>query len=874
MMPFKSTLDMLEQPVDLFDQADIRYQTLFESSFEAISILDPNSGKFIDCNQAALNFHKINSRESFLGLPPWQLSPRRQPNGKLSEELATEYINDALLNGVKIFDWTHTTIEGDPIYARVTLSPMTLNNKKLVIAIVRDITEQKQVDLRIRKLNELNEFLLVSGSLTEKLQRITDCVVDTFKAEFARIWLIKPGDRCSSGCIYGRGQYQANCQTHAECLHLMSSSGRYTHLNGSHARVPQGAYNIGKIANGQQPKLLTNEVAEDPNVYDHEWVRRLSLKSFAGYRLLSDTAEPMGVLALFSRREISEKQDSLLEYLSSLVSQVVQTEMAKEALHKKEGFLRAVLENIPYMIFVKDARDLRFTGFNKAGEALLGYPRESLYGKSDFDFFPKDEAEFFVAKDREVLQTGTLVDIPEEKINTRYKGERYLHTKKIPIVDKKQKPQFLLGISEDITEKRQAEQLLRRQAQVIDQIHDSVISVDMEGFITSWNKGSEHLFRYSEEEIIGEHVSRLYPESFHRHLQEDAIPTLLAQGNHGYDTTLIRKDGSQFAARVSLSVLRDENGAINGMIGYTLDITDQKRAEAELLLSEERFRAIFESTNDCILVWDRQYNYLYANQAAIDHVGTTRDKVVGKNIRDGLRHVPDFMHLWMERIDQVFETKKPLRVEDAVPVGDNTVYSESVLSPIFGNDGSMFAVGVVYRDVTERKFMEDELKRLAATDPLTGADNRRSFLEKASYELLRSQRYKHPFALLMLDVDHFKSVNDTHGHKWGDQVLKTIVAKSVKTLRDTDLFGRIGGEEFAIILPETDTQAAIEVSERLRQTLSQIKISTDRGAIQITVSIGLAIIESRDDTLDTIMGRADAALYEAKQAGRNKLVRG
>jgi diguanylate cyclase (GGDEF)-like protein len=180
----------------------------------------------------------------------------------------------------------------------------------------------------------------------------------------------------------------------------------------------------------------------------------------------------------------------------------------------------------------------------------------------------------------------------------------------------------------------------------------------------------------------------------------------------------------------------------------------------------------------------------------------------------------------------------------------------------------------VYRDVTERKFMENELKRLAATDPLTGADNRRSFLEKAAYELLRSQRYEHAFALLMLDVDHFKSVNDTYGHKWGDQVLKAIVAKSLKTLRDTDLFGRIGGEEFAIILPESEAEAALEVGERLRQALSEISISSDKGSIKITVSIGLAMMEAGNDTLEAILERADAALYKAKQAGRNKLVRG
>jgi PAS domain S-box-containing protein len=126
--------------------------------------------------------------------------------------------------------------------------------------------------------------------------------------------------------------------------------------------------------------------------------------------------------------------------------------------------------------------------------------------------------------------------------------------------------------------------------------------------------------------------------------------------------------------------------------------------------SEERFRAVFESSSDCILVWDRQYNYLYANQAAIDHVGTTRDKVIGKNIRDGLGHLPDFMHLWMGRVDRAFATGESFRVEDAVPVGDRLIHSESQVSPIRDAAGQVFAVGVVYRDVTERKHAEEALR--------------------------------------------------------------------------------------------------------------------------------------------------------------------
>jgi PAS domain S-box-containing protein len=139
-------------------------------------------------------------------------------------------------------------------------------------------------------------------------------------------------------------------------------------------------------------------------------------------------------------------------------------------------------------------------------------------------------------------------------------------------------------------------------------------------------------------------------------------------------------------------------------------MTLQKQAEEQLHLKEEQLKAVFESSQDCILVWDKDCNYLYANKASIDHVKTTRDKVIGKNIRDALGHIPEFMNLWKSRVELVFETGKPLRLTDAMPVEDKFVYSESVLSPIRYPDGTMFGVGVVYRDMTEQKQAEMGLK--------------------------------------------------------------------------------------------------------------------------------------------------------------------
>lgn len=140
----------------------------------------------------------------------------------------------------------------------------------------------------------------------------------------------------------------------------------------------------------------------------------------------------------------------------------VELKQAEEEARAAKAFVDSILDNLPNMVFVKDANDLRFVRFNKAGQELLGFSQEDLIGKNDYDFFPKDEADFFTSKDRAVLTSGTLVDIPEEPIQTKARGNRILHTKKIPLLDKNGTPEYLLGISEDITERKLVDEQVKQ----------------------------------------------------------------------------------------------------------------------------------------------------------------------------------------------------------------------------------------------------------------------------------------------------------------------------------------------------------------------------------------------------------------------------
>ena len=172
----------------------------------------------------------------------------------------------------------------------------------------------------------------------------------------------------------------------------------------------------------------------------------------------------------------------------------------------------------------------------------------------------------------------------------------------------------------------------------------------------------------------------------------------------------------------------------------------------------------------------------------------------------------------------------------------------------------------------ERNRMAHKLRKLASTDPLTGALNRRHFWRTADIELHRHHRYFRELAILVMDIDHFKRINETFGPPAGDKVLRELAESCVNNLRKSDIFGRIGGEEFALLLVETQAEAAVEVADRLRQRLAAKRTIVDGGKpINFTVSIGITHARREDDCIDDLIKRADAALTRAKSKGRNRV---
>ena len=218
------------------------------------------------------------------------------------------------------------------------------------------------------------------------------------------------------------------------------------------------------------------------------------------------------------------------------------------------------------------------------------------------------------------------------------------------------------------------------------------------------------------------------------------------------------------------------------------------------------------------------------------------------------------------------EARRPIRVELLNYSRDGEEFwIDTNIVPLRDAHGRVTHFATIGRDLSATRQLQQELRLMASTDPLTGLLNRRRFLEQAEKEFLRSRRYRHELAAVMLDIDHFKAINDTHGHFVGDQVLIALSRAAENLLRDIDILCRWGGEEFVILMPETPLAGAAILAERLREVLARLAVDTTAGPLHFTISAGVAARGECDAGLTDILQRADTALYAAKDHGRNRI---
>ncbi|MEZ0238714.1 MAG: diguanylate cyclase, partial [Methylophilaceae bacterium] len=288
--------------------------------------------------------------------------------------------------------------------------------------------------------------------------------------------------------------------------------------------------------------------------------------------------------------------------------------------------------------------------------------------------------------------------------------------------------------------------------------------------------------------------------------------------------------------------------------------------------SEKLFRSTYDSAAIGMALLNLGGRFIKANQALCNIVGYTEEELCQKTFAE-ITHPDDLeanRSLMRELVAGAcvnYQMEKRYFHKDG-----RIIWILLTGSATHDSRNEVLYFVVQIQDINEQKALQEKLKTQAFQDYLTGLPNRRHFMEQAAIELARVARYGGELSLLMVDVDNFKKVNDTYGHQTGDRVLQKLGEVSKAILRDVDLIGRIGGEEFAILLPETDGEKAREVAERLRVAIAHESLILEMGVpLQFTVSIGVATIADHAINLDTFLARADTALYHAKTTGRNKI---
>lgn len=542
-----------------------------------------------------------------------------------------------------------------------------------------------------------------------------------------------------------------------------------------------------------------------------------------------------------------------------------------DALAKAKRFGEA-MNNVPAYVYIKSKQHQYVYG-NRQVLELFQCSEEELPDSDDSEFFPPEAVARLREVDDRVLERGETtreeIDVAPGTPNHRVYWEV-----KHPIYDDNGEIWGLSGISTDITERKQAEQILALHAELVQQMAEGMVLIGAgNGVIEFVNPAFERMFGYAPGELDGKQVAILNaPSDKTPEETAGAIMEALRQaGVWNGEIENVRKDGTRFWCLAGVSTfVHPKYGEV--WLSIHQDITERKRIEDALRRSSEEIEDLYNHAPCGYHSLDEHGLIVRMNHSELEWLGYSREEVVGKlHFSDLL--IPHSQQTFRENFPRFLKLGYVHDLEFEVRRKDGTVLPVLLsATAVRDADGRLIMSRSTIFDLTERKKLERELERQARIDMLTGLNNRRHFFELAEHELARARRHDEPLTVLMLDVDHFKRVNDTYGHHVGDMVLRKMSEVCTQTLRENDILGRMGGEEFAILFPETGRSQALETAERLRLAVANTDVQIAPGkSVRFTVSIGVAFFSAADVNVDAILKRADAVLYEAKNTGRNRV---
>ena len=571
------------------------------------------------------------------------------------------------------------------------------------------------------------------------------------------------------------------------------------------------------------------------------------------------TAEAREIAAGSRPVRLKEKAGGEVGELTGAFNVMLDKLSDSDLIGKENAFRKELIESLPGIFCMIDAQG-HFLMWNRNLELVLQRKKGELVSGHPLDFFEGEDKVRMGDAIRRVFETGEaetdarLLAKDGSKSLYRLSGRRILCDGKPVMV--------VLGM--DISSHVQAESVLRRHKAVIEIAHDGYWLADVQGNLLEANQAYANISGYTVEELTGMHVSQLEAKEKSPQEVQAHIARIVELGFDVFETRHRHKDGHEIDIEVSVTLMRDTWQ----LVAFCRDISARKRSEEALRVAA----AVFD-THDAILITDAQAGIIRVNRAFSEITGYAPDEVIGKNpsiMSSGRQDKAFYEAMWRQLLEagcwsgEIWDRRK-----------SGEIYPKWLTITAVKNErGETTQYVAIFSDITARKQEEETIRSMAFYDALTKLPNRRLFLERLQTALAASERYEDFGALLFIDLDRFKQLNDARGHDYGDLLLVELAARVKSCVREIDTVARLGGDEFVVLLESSSSEredAAYNaglVAEKIREVLS-FPYQLREYEYYSSPSIGICLYHANDVSMDMLLKHADSAMYLSKEEGGN-----